>query len=621
MQFTTFRLRCLFAFRLSFLLPGKRAGFHASSSLSTKSVLVALLACAVYGSAQNGIEQQYPITWQFNVKVPMRDGVKLATDIIRPDTKDRFPALLIRTPYNKGIEPARDDPAFFASHGYPVVIQDVRGRYDSEGEWQPFLHEADDGYDSQQWVASQPWCNGDVITYGGSYLSLDQWLAASRRNPHLKGMVTMVGHSDLYQNLFHPGGSFQEGVSVIFGDLVDGRVVQEQDFAFLPWQKAFNTLPVAGALMSVGRNPTYYRDWISHSNYDSYWQDLAWDKVYEQIDFPILYIGGWFDLFQTGTIGAFQQARLSARGRVRDAQHLIVGPWVHESAGGDPVLRASERQGDWDFGPESAMDLRSFVLHWIDHYAKGLHNEVEHSAPIQVFTMGENAWHGYAEWPVPGTVNTTLYLHSNGKANGAGGDGTLSASRATGEPQDTYVYDPAAPVPTTGGGNCCGQTVLASGPMDQRSVERRDDVLVYTSAPLQHDLRVTGKVTGRVWVASSTLDTDFTLKLVDVYPNGFALNLTDGIVRAKFRESYRQPKLLAPGQLYELTITAGNTSNVFKKDHRIRIEISSSNFPRFSRNTNTGTTPELDTHWIVATQTIVHNSEHPSSLTLPVLNE
>lgn len=617
MQLTTVRL---FGF-VRCWISGERGNFRVSSPLLSTSILVVVFACTVYGRTQQKPEQQYPITWQFNIKVPMRDGVKLSTDIIRPDTHDRFPALLIRTPYNKGIEPARDDPMFFAIHGYSVVIQDVRGRYDSEGEWQPFLHEADDGYDTQQWVASQPWCNGDVFTYGGSYLSLDQWLAATRRNPHLRGMVTMVGHSDLYQSLFHPGGSFQEGVSVIFGDLVDGRVVQEQDFGFLPWPKAFGTLPVADALVSVGRDPAYYRDWISHSSDDSYWQALSWGKVYEQIDFPILYIGGWFDLFQTGTISAFQQARLSTATRVRDVQQLIVGPWVHESAGGDPLLRAIERQGDWDFGPESAMNLRGFVLQWLDHYAKGLHNEVENSGPIQLFTMGEDVWHRYAEWPVPGTVNTNFYLQSNGKANSSGGDGTLSTLPPTGEAHDTYVYDPATPVPTTGGGNCCGQTVLASGPMDQRSVERRDDVLVYTTDPLQNDLRVTGQVTGRVWVSSSAQDTDFTLKLVDVYPTGFALNLTDGILRAKFRESYQQPKLLTPGQLYELTIIAGNTSNVFKKDHRIRIEISSSNFPRFSRNTNTGATPELDTHWVVATQTVVHSAEHPSSVTLPVLKE
>jgi uncharacterized protein len=561
----------------------------------------------------------YPLTWQFNLKVAMRDGVQLSTDVIRPDSTDRFPAILIRTPYNKGVEPSREDPIFYATHGYAVVVQDVRGRYDSDGAWDPFIHEADDGFDAEEWVASQPWSDGQLITYGGSYLSLDQWLAATRKNSHVRAMISMVGQGDLYKGLFHVGGAFQLALSIIFGDLVDGRVVQEQDFAFAPWLKAFQHRPVIDALIPLGRNPSFYREWVRHSAYDDYWKRLRWEDRYEDFDLPVLNIGGWFDLFQSSTVEAFVAMSTRSPTRVRDKQQLVIGPWIHDNAGGAPTLRPAEKQGDIDFGPEALIDLRTFVLQWMDHHVKHIDNGMSHELPVKLFTMGENVWHSYRQWPIPETMYTKYYFHSDGKANSLLGDGTLDVSPPVEERPDLFNYDPENPVLTLGGANCCGQDIFPAGPMDQVPVERRDDVLIYTTAPLEKDMLVTGSVKVVLWFATSAQDTDFTAKIVDVYPNGFALNLTDGILRARYRNSFEKPEFLSPGTLYKITIDAGNTSNLFKKGHRIRIEVSSSNFPRFSRNTNTNGEPELEIKSVVARQTVRHDGDHPSHLLLPVL--
>ncbi|MEE9162379.1 MAG: CocE/NonD family hydrolase, partial [Candidatus Neomarinimicrobiota bacterium] len=524
-------------------------------------------------AAQAPVAETYSVTWQFNVKVPMRDGVKLSTDIVRPDSPQRFPVILIRTPYNKA--GSRDTALYFAKHGYVVAAQDVRGRHDSEGEWEPFFHEPDDGFDAQQWAATQPWSNGEVVTWGDSYVAIVQWLAAMRGNPHLKGMVSIVGPYDLYQDLFYIGGSFQQSVAIMFATFVDGHVVQGQEIEFAPWPKSFRHLPASDALTVVGRNPQFYRDWVAHPTYDDYWRRLRWQDLYKQFDFPVLNIGGWFDIFQKGTLESFRRLRSEGPARVRDGHRVIIGPWPHS-------VSNSPRTGDVDFGPESMLQLREITLRWLDHYIKGIDNGAGQEDPVKIFTMGEGVWHSYSEWPVPGTRYEKFYLRSNGSANTLLGDGALGPRPPpAGEKPDRYTYDPADPTPTAGGGTCCWPNIVPWGPVDQRAVERRDDVLVYSTPPLEEDLRVSGPVVAKLWIATSAPDTDFTVKLVDVQPNGFAMNLTDGILRARYRKSFEQPELLTPGQPYQLTIDLWNTSNVFKKGHRIRVEVSSSNFPRF----------------------------------------
>jgi putative CocE/NonD family hydrolase len=303
--------------------------------------------------------------------------------------------------------------------------------------------------------------------------------------------------------------------------------------------------------------------------------------------------------------------------KVRDSQEMIVGPWVHRSAA---TLQPDPRQGDVDFGPDSVLNLREIILRWLNHYIKGIDNGIDRELPVRAFTMGENAWHSYADWPVPGTQYIDYYLQSSGSANTLNGDGILiTAAPLSQGKADFFVYDPANPVPTVGGNLCCSPEILPWGPMDQRAVERRDDVLVYTTAPLSKDLRITGPVEMKLWVASSARDTDFTVKLTDVYPNGLVMNLTDGILRTRYRNSFQRPELLEPEKPYELTVDLWNTSNLFKKDHRIRVEISSSNFPHYSRNTNLARQPETDTTWELAHQSIFHDANHPSRIILPVL--
>jgi len=554
----------------------------------------------------------YPITWQFNVKVPMRDGIKLSTDIIRPDAGDRFPVVLIRTPYDKGVD-RRGDAVYFAQHGYVALVQDVRGRHDSDGDWEPLFREADDGYDTQQWAAQQSWSNGKVITFGSSYEAMDQWLAATRQNQHLNGMVSIFCPSDLYEGLFYVGGAFQEAVAIEWSTFVDGRVNQQQEIEFAPWSKAFNHQPVTEALSIVGRNPKFYHDWLTHPTYDAYWRRLRWQDSYGNFNMAVLNIGGWFDIFQSGAIDNFQRLRAQSSTEVHGAHRLIIGPWTHSD---DP----SRQVGVIDFGPESVLNWREIALRWLDHYIKGIENGVDKEAPVKIFTMGENVWHEYPDWPVPDTQYQKYYLRGDGRANSLLGDGILLTSAPPPhERADQYSYDPTNPVPNAGGGNCCWPGITPWGPFDQRAVERRDDVLVYTSPPLAEDLRVTGRVVAKLWVASSARDTDFTVKLVDVYPSDFAMNLTDGILRAKYQNSFKMPELLEPGRPYELTIPVGSTSDLFRKGHRVRVEIASSNFPRFSRNTNTGQQPETETGGEVARQTLLHDAQHPSYVELPVL--
>jgi uncharacterized protein len=581
-------------------------------SAGTRGCLATAIVAALLPHAAFSEEKPLPTSLSYDVPVPMRDGVKLATDVFRPDVPGRFPVILMRTPYNKADE--REDAIFFAQHGYVFLVQDVRGRYDSGGEWTPFRHEADDGYDAQEWAALQPWSNGDVISYGGSYAAIDQWLAATRRNTHLKAMAPEFSPSDLYDGMFFIGGSFQQAIAQTWGDLVAERVKQSASLESDPWPRVFTHLPVSAGLDVIGRNLPFYREWLEHPAYDAYWKTLSWRDAFATIDCPAFLVHSWFDIFNVkhGNLENFERLRASGPRRFHDAHRLIVGPWEHGVHG--------TRVGEVEFGPNSLIDPREFELRWFDHYVKGVDNGAERDAPVKIFTMGENAWHDYDDWPVPGTRSVSYYLKSAGRANTLVGDGTLSEVRPEPhEEPDRFSYDPKDPVPNAGGGNCCWPKILPWGPMDQRAVERRDDVLVYSTPPLPGDVRVTGPISVVLWVTSSAPDTDFAVKLVDVDPGGFAMNLTDGILRARYRDSVEKPQLLEPGRAYEITIEVGNTSNLFRKDHQIRVEIASGNFPRYSRNTNTGRQPEKDTETRVAQQTIWHDADHPSHLVLPVL--
>jgi hypothetical protein len=378
----------------------------------------------------------------------------------------------------------------------------------------------------------------------------------------------------------------------------------------IPWPELFRRLPVESAAAAAGFEPQVYRDWIDHPARDAYWQSMSWREAYPQLAIPVMHVGGWFDIFQKGTVENFVKMRTEAPAVARGSQRLIMGPWAHGAFG--------PKVGEVDFGPQSVVDVRAKVLRWLDHHIRGEQNGADRDPPVEIFVMGVNQWRTEKTWPPVEAKPSKYFLHSQGKANTLDGDGLLSLADPGDEVVDQFDYDPANPVPTSGGGTCCAPQLIPWGPQDQRNVEKRNDVLVYTTAPLERDLEVTGPVEVHLFASTSARDTDWTAKLVDVAPDGMAISLTDGILRARYRNSLERPELLTPGKVYEFVIDAENTSNVFLKGHRVRLEISSSSFPRFSRNTNTGNHPEKDSTFAVAHQTIYHDRTRPSSVSLSV---
>ena len=552
---------------------------------------------------------KHPTVHEDNVMVLMRDGVKLATNITRPAAPGKYPAVLLRTPYNK--EEEGKEIVDLAEFGYVIVAQDCRGRFSSQGEWVPFFHEAEDGDDAINWVATQPWSDGRVVTTGGSYSAMDQWLAATQHNPHLKGMISMVSPSDFYHGVIYQGGALNQGVLQMWSYFTSGPKLYPPESAPVAWGEVFSHIPVLDGVGLENVKVDFYRDWIAHPTDSSYWRRIRFDDRYGTFNLPVLHFTGWYDMFQAGTIENFRQMHDRAPRSVRDQQILIVGPWGHNSYG--------RKVGEIDFGQKANPDLIPLFVGWLDHVLNGGDDKF-FAKPVRVFTMGENEWNDYDSWPVPGAQPIKFFLSSHGTSKGLQGSGMLStASPDSQETPDHYVYDPANPVPTRGGGNCCWPKLVPWGPANQVDVEKRQDVLVYTSRELSHDLRITGPIIAKLWVSSSALDTDFTVKLVDVYPDGFAMNLADGILRARYRKSFESPPPLTPNKAYQITVEMGNTSNLFNIGHRIRVEVSSSNFPHFSRNTNTGREPETDSKTELARQTVLHDAKHLSYIVLSEL--
>jgi hypothetical protein len=362
----------------------------------------------------------------------------------------------------------------------------------------------------------------------------------------------------------------------------------------------------------------YYDDWLAHPDDDDYWQQWSIERQHSKVAAPAYHLGGWYDLFLGGTLRNYISMRHNAGTQEsRRGQKLIIGPWAHGSSPSNLV-------GDMDFGvlssPDS-LDLNGIQLRWFDYWLKGKDNGIMREPPVKIFVMGDNVWRDENEWPLARAQYTSYYFHSKEGANTLRGDGVLTTEAPDSEPTDVYLYDPRHPVPTLGGANMLPGAALHAlhGPKDQRPVEARSDVLVYSTSPLQDDVEVTGPVTVTLFAASSALDTDFTAKLVDVHPDGYAQNLADGIIRARYRESRIEAKLLEPGKIYEYIIDLWATSNVFKAGHRIRVEISSSNFPRFDRNPNTGHAFGEDAELLPATQTVFHDVAHASHVVLPIV--
>ena len=586
--------------------------------------------------AQQGNFGNFKVIRERNVMVPMRDGTRLATDVFRPDAPGRFPVLVNRGPYGKDDYVASPDHSvwFFPAHGYVVLSQDCRARFESEGEqYNPLFQEVNDGYDTVEWAARQPWSNGRVGTTGQSYLGATQYTLATN-NPlpaPLQTLAPVSASSDFHQSwVYHTGGAMEWGWMVPYAihkgrntlerlgrhDLLaqlDQYVLEPGNFGRPLKEEWYRHLPLRDWIHRLQETAPYFGEYFDNEVDGPYWWRVNLLRNLAGIKVPLFHITSWYDIFLEGALNSYQAIREHGGSQLaRDNQRLLVGPWAHIR----PYTRpTSGDTGDIDFGPEARIELHDHLLRWFDYWLKDQDNGVLGEPPVYLFVMGENRWRYENEWPLARTHYLRYYLHADGPANSRSGAGTLSTVLPGDEPADTYVYDPNDPVPTLRGNTL----MLPHGVADQRSVEDRQDVLVYTSEPLARDLELTGPITARLFAASSARDTDFTAKLVDVRPDGFAHNLQDGIVRARYRDSAERASFITPGRIYEYTIDLWATSHVLKAGHQLRVEISSSNFPRFDRNPNTGARLGVDTRLETAQQTVHHSAAHPSHIVLPVI--
>ncbi len=547
---------------------------------------------------------------EFDLRVPMRDGITLSADIYRSidssGERKKYPVILARTPYQKLSERMLVPAKYFSERGYVFVAMDVRGRGDSDGVFVPYINEGQDGYDAIEWCASQPWSDGNVGTIGSSYPGCIQWLAALQHPPHLRAMVVRVTPSDPFVEM--PTG-LPSPMHLCWLHYVSGRVNQLMEA--VDWERVYEHLPLITMDERAGRRNPRWRANIEHAQFDDYWSALCYQDKFAQVDVPVLHISGWYDDEQIGTpLNYIGMTMRGATPAARNSQRMIMGPWGH-------VVNTESKLGEVDFGPQALIDLRAEELRWFNRWLKG-YKSVTSAAeefPVRIFVMGANEWRDEREWPLARTQWTPFYLHSGGRANSRFGDGTLSTTKPGDEPTDTYRYDPARPVPFI----TAPTSSQVGGPDDYSAIERRDDVLVYVSEPLREEVEVTGPIRVDLYASSSAPDTDFMAKLVDVWPTGFVQRLCDGMVRARFREGMDRPSLIEPGSIYHYSIDCWNTSQTFKAGHSIGLEISSSAFPKYDRNLNTGAPLGVTTEMAVAEQRIYHDAEHLSAVMLPII--
>ncbi len=561
-----------------------------------------------------------------NVEMQTRDGVTLRADIYRPAVEETFPVILLRTPYDKELVPSAASQGLnvlrTAEAGYAVVVQDCRGRFASEGEFRAIVQEDLDGEDTVAWVAVQPWSNGRVGLFGQSYLGTTAWRAASQTPAAVYAMATPVTPASFYGDLAGQGGATQLGGTLFWNTIVSLNTRMRKGLDMLPlsqatadWQALYEQLPLKEQAHLKDVSPQFFT-WLEHPEYDDFWRSISLTEAYEQITVPNLQHAGWFDIFLAGNLAHYKGMKeRGGSSTARQHQRLVIGPWVHPMTADYPEREFGAA------GSYASINPQGNHLRWFDYWLKGIDTGISQEKPVKLFVMGHDQWREEDDWPLPDMLLKPFYLHSDGKANTALGDGTLSLEQPTHEAEDIFLYDPRNPVPTLGGTNFLPWP-FNSGPRDQRQIEMRADVLCYSTPVLQEELEVTGPLSLVLYVASSAPDTDFTAKLVDVYPDGRALILADGILRMRYRESKQKQKMMIPGQIYNIEIDLVATSNVFLPGHRIRLEVSSSNFPKFSRNSNTGgeIASESADSYREAVNRVYHSASYPSHLLLPIID-
>lgn len=578
------------------------------------------------------------VTKQENVPATMRDGTVLRADVYRPQSRERVPVILMRTQYGKTDAQSGSryqSPDWFASHCYLVVVQDIRGQGASGGTFSEFTHDQTDGYDSVEWAAALPGSNGKVGMYGSSYVGATQWLAAVTAPPHLVTIVPANTASDYYDGWTYEGGEFRlafvlpwaiESIATTAAkNRNDQATVHELAAAANDLTKWMDFRPFKDLPPMQPHNPAvapWYFDWIKHSTRDDFWQRFSIRDRYQSVAVPVLHFEGWYDAFLAGGVENFAgMVAHGANANARANQRLVIGPWDHVDWGRPasnpaPMLKA--------IGAVADSPINALMLDWYDHFLKGSNKgadgkEWAGTPRVDYFLMGANVWKTATGWPLPQATPTTYYLSGSGGA--ADRKGQLVEAAPAADPPDVYTYDPNFPAPSLGGHSCCGAQSGPQGPYDQTPVEQRSDVLVYSSAPLQHDTEVTGPTTVNLWASSSAPDTDFTAKLAVVKPDGQVINLNNGILRTSFRDSLSNPTPTTPNQPYAYRIQIWPTSYEYRAGDRIRLEISSSDYPQFAPNPNTGEPFGQSTATVPATQTILHDAAHPSSVTLPVIPE
>lgn len=544
-----------------------------------------------------------------HVQVPMRDGVLLSADIYRPDSASPCSTVLTRSCYTKAARAFGANPdrgAFWTSHGYVYVTQDVRGRGDSAGTFYPLIHETEDGSDTLDWIGAQPWSDGRVVMIGGSYPGWTQLYAACSRNPKLLALVPMVTPSDPDQGFPLAGGMIMPAAGAWMA-VLDGHTNQELSGADL--DRAYTHRPTIEFDRVLGRHLRPWRDWVAHAVRDDYWTAQAYQTRLLESSQHMLHISGWYDDCLGGALGNF--ARLSARKFAAAAplQRLLVGPWLHGTVG-------QRRIGEVDYGESAEIDLNRLQLDWFNTCLEPGRPH-EQPAAVRLFMMGRNAWVEATEWPLARTRYVPFYLHSKGQANTRNGDGTLSTESPQDEPPDEFRYDPTNPVPYSP--NVDFKQV--GGPDDCAALELRDDILVYTGPVLEAPLVICGPLRVTLYARTTARDTDWTAKILDVHPDGRAIRLNDGAIRARFRKGHDREEFLSPGEVAEYDIDCWATCIHLLAGHRLRLEISSSVFGKYDVNLNGGGPVGQESDPVIAHQLVFHDSSYPSHLVLPVLME
>lgn len=573
------------------------------------------------------------ITVTRDVMVEMRDGVTLATDIYRPTGAENCPTIVHRNPYDKSsggsVAGLMVNPLDAVQAGFAVVVQDTRGRFKSEGEWVPFENEAEDGHDTIEWAADQPWSNGRIGIYGASYHGVTTTQAITAKPPSLDAAIAYLTGANYHDGWTYSGGAFELGFNLWWVMYLAADTTQKLDIPPDERDDAF------GDLMALTANPeeaawgtplrdnpvfdhpaaAYTQDWFDHPEYDDYWRSIDVTQHLTDIDIPVLHVSGWYDLFLRGHLDFYDGLATAGTDRARDEQRFIIGPWDHEAY----TTTTPDRAGDRVFGYEAAGGralMSDITLSWFGHWL-GNADDPE-LPPVRYYQMGANEWRDADEWP-PDHTPTDYYLESGGDANTRFGDGRLTQTRPGTRGVDSYEYDPLDPVPSCGG-RSLHPNITEPGIQDRAAVETRNDVLVYTSERLTSSLDIAGPVDVTLHAASSAPDTDFTATLVDVEPDGYCAPIAEGIIRARYRNSITDPEFMMPGEVAEFHIDLRATAHTFDVGHRIRLEVSSSNFPRFDRNPNVAA-PVADVDIAdatTATQNVYHTPERPSRLTLPV---